>query len=64
MDENIDDGHDGDSSMSDLTATQLEKINDLHVKVITEEDEITKKCANLQEDVADMPIAVTAFWIG
>uniref|UniRef100_A0A0D3BKB9 DOG1 domain-containing protein n=1 Tax=Brassica oleracea var. oleracea TaxID=109376 RepID=A0A0D3BKB9_BRAOL len=62
MDENIDDGHDGDSSMSDLTATQLEKINDLHVKVIREEDEITKKCANLQEDVADMPIAVTAFW--
>ncbi|CAF1710692.1 unnamed protein product [Brassica napus] len=62
MDENIDDRHDGDSSMSDLTATQLEKINDLHVKVIREEDEITKKCANLQEDVADMPIAVTAFW--
>ncbi|CAN7132378.1 unnamed protein product [Brassica rapa subsp. narinosa] len=62
IDENIDDGHDGDSSMSDLTATQLEKINDLHVKVIREEDKLTKKYANFQEDVADMPIAVTAFW--
>ncbi|CAF2234933.1 unnamed protein product [Brassica rapa] len=62
IDENIHDGHDGDSSMSDLTATQLEKINDLHVKVIREEDKLTKKYANFQEDVADMPIAVTAFW--
>ncbi|KAJ0247060.1 Protein DOG1-like 3 [Hirschfeldia incana] len=60
MDENVDCGDDSDSSMSDLTATQLEKINDLHIKVIAEEDMITKKCANMQEDFADMPVAVTA----
>lgn len=62
MDENVEYGHDGDSTLRDLTATQLEKINDLHMKVIGEEDKISKKCANLQEDVVDMPIAVTAFW--
>ncbi|KAF8115115.1 hypothetical protein N665_0030s0150 [Sinapis alba] len=63
-DQNVEYWHDGDgdSSMSDLTATQLEKINELHIKVIGEEDKITKKCANMQEDFADMPVAVTAFW--
>ncbi|CAH8351677.1 unnamed protein product [Eruca vesicaria subsp. sativa] len=61
MDEKVDDAHVGDSSMSDLTGTQLEKINEIHIEVIEKEDKITKKCANLQEDVADMPVAITAF---
>ncbi|KAL0890098.1 hypothetical protein Bca101_014081 [Brassica carinata] len=61
MDGEVVDGHDGDSSLSDLTATQLAKINDLHVEVIDKEDKLSKKSANLQEDVADMPIAMTAF---
>ncbi|KAL1224784.1 Protein DOG1-like 3 [Cardamine amara subsp. amara] len=57
--ENVDVNHGG--SMSDLTATQLAKINELHMKVIEKEDKITKKSMNLQEDVADMPIAITAY---
>ncbi|KAF8107579.1 hypothetical protein N665_0119s0044 [Sinapis alba] len=61
MDGEVDDGHEGDSSLSDLTATQLARINDLHVEVIDKEDKLSKKSANLQEDVADMPIAITAF---
>ncbi|KAG7542331.1 Transcription factor TGA like domain [Arabidopsis thaliana x Arabidopsis arenosa] len=55
IDENFDVNHGG--SMSDLTATQLGKINELHMKVIKKEDKITKTSANFQEDVADMPIA-------
>ncbi|CAN6878805.1 unnamed protein product [Brassica oleracea var. botrytis] len=61
MDGEVVDGHDGDSSMSELNATQLAKINDLHVEVIDKEDKLSKLSANMQEDVADMPIAVTAF---
>ncbi|RIA05226.1 hypothetical protein BRARA_K00430 [Brassica rapa] len=61
MDGEVVDGHDGDSSMSELNATQLAKINDLHVEVIAKEDKLSKLSANMQEDVADMPIAVTAF---
>ncbi|CAA7059780.1 unnamed protein product [Microthlaspi erraticum] len=62
IDENVGDANNStDGSMSDLTATQLAKINELHIKVIQKEDKITKKAANLQEDVADMPIAVTAY---
>lgn len=55
IDENFDVNHGG--FMSDLTATQLEKINELHMKVIKKEDKITKTSANFQDDVADMPIA-------
>ncbi|KFK28540.1 hypothetical protein AALP_AA7G010000 [Arabis alpina] len=47
--------------MSELTAMQLAKINEVHIKVIEKEDKITKKYAHMQEDVADMPIAVTAY---
>ncbi|EOA18319.1 hypothetical protein CARUB_v10006838mg [Capsella rubella] len=47
--------------MSDLTATQLAKINELHMKVIEKEDKVTKKSASLQENVADMPIAIAAY---
>ncbi|CAN7013539.1 unnamed protein product [Brassica rapa subsp. trilocularis] len=61
MDGEVVDGHDGDSSMSELNATQLAKINDLHVEVIAKEDKLSKLSANMQEDVANMPIAVTAF---
>ncbi|KFK28538.1 hypothetical protein AALP_AA7G009900 [Arabis alpina] len=50
-----------DGLMSELTATQLAKINELHIKVIEKEDKISKKSASMQEDVADMPIAVTAY---
>ncbi|CAL9225972.1 unnamed protein product [Arabidopsis halleri] len=59
VDENVEENHGG--SMSDLNATQLAKINDLHMQVIEKEDKITKKSANLQEDVADMPIAIAAY---
>ncbi|CAN8325192.1 unnamed protein product [Cochlearia groenlandica] len=56
-----DDGDKNDGFMSDLNSTQLAKINELHIKVIEREDKISKKAANLQEDVADMPIAVMAY---
>lgn len=56
--ENVDES---DGFMSELTSTQLGKINDLHIMVIEKEDKISKKSAHLQEDVADMPIAVTAY---
>ncbi|CAH2078617.1 unnamed protein product [Thlaspi arvense] len=62
IDENSGDEHDrGGDSMSDLTSTQLAKINELHIKVTEKEDKISKKTAHLQEDVADMPIAVAAY---
>lgn len=48
--------------MSDLTAEQLFKINELHMKTVEEENKLTKQSASLQEDTADMPIAVTAFY--
>ncbi|KAL1200199.1 Protein DELAY OF GERMINATION 1 [Cardamine amara subsp. amara] len=48
-------------SLSDLTAEQLAKINVLHVKVIEEEEKMTKKVSSLQEDAADIPIATVAF---
>ncbi|KAH0901581.1 hypothetical protein HID58_041084 [Brassica napus] len=48
-------------SMSDLTAEQLFKINELHMKTVQEENMLTKQSATLQEDTADMPIAVAAF---
>ncbi|KFK28541.1 hypothetical protein AALP_AA7G010100 [Arabis alpina] len=57
----IDGNKKDDGLMSELTATQLAKINELHMKVIKKEDKISKKSANMQEDVADMPIAVTAY---
>ncbi|ESQ55523.1 hypothetical protein EUTSA_v10027258mg [Eutrema salsugineum] len=60
IDENIHENH-GDGSLSDLTSVQLGQINELHMKVIEKEDKLSKKAANLQEDVADMPIAVTAY---
>ncbi|VVB12559.1 unnamed protein product [Arabis nemorensis] len=50
-----------DGFMSELTAMQLGNINELHIKVIHKEDKITKQSANMQEDVVDMPIAVTAY---
>ncbi|KFK22875.1 hypothetical protein AALP_AAs39777U000200 [Arabis alpina] len=56
--ENVDES---DGFMSELTGMQLGKINDLHLKVIKKEDKITKKYAIMQEDVADMPIAITAY---
>ncbi|CAH2046265.1 unnamed protein product [Thlaspi arvense] len=59
------DGYDysgsGGASLSDLTAEQLAKINVLHVKVIDEEEKMTKKVSSLQEDAADIPIATVAY---
>ncbi|VVB12561.1 unnamed protein product [Arabis nemorensis] len=52
----------GGESMSDLTAEQLYKINELHLKTVEEENKLTIRSASLQEDTADMPIAVTAFY--
>lgn len=40
-------------SMSDLTAEQLFKINELHMKTVQEENMLTKQSATLQEDTAD-----------
>nr|AGG09199.1 delay of germination 1c [Lepidium papillosum] len=54
------DGVDG-TSLSDLTAEQLAKINVLHVNVIDDEEKMTKKVASLQEDAADIPIATVAY---
>ncbi|XP_010434499.1 PREDICTED: uncharacterized protein LOC104718445 [Camelina sativa] len=59
IDESVEVNHSG--FMSDFTATQLAKINELHMKVIEKEDKITKKSENLQENVADMPIAIAAY---
>ncbi|AEE84075.1 putative protein [Arabidopsis thaliana] len=55
IDDDFDINHGG--FMSDLTATQLGKLNDLHLEVIKKEDKITKTSANFQDDVADLPIA-------
>ncbi|CAA7014144.1 unnamed protein product [Microthlaspi erraticum] len=59
------DGYDssgtGGASLSDLTAEQLAKINVLHVKIIDEEEKMTKKVSSLQEDAADIPIATVAY---
>ncbi|KFK31508.1 hypothetical protein AALP_AA6G121700 [Arabis alpina] len=59
------DGYDpsggGGASLSDLTAEQLAKINVLHVKIIDEEEKLTKKISSLQEDAADIPIATVAY---
>ncbi|ESQ39721.1 hypothetical protein EUTSA_v10001138mg [Eutrema salsugineum] len=49
------------ASLSDLTAEQLAKINVLHVKVIDDEEKMTKKVSSLQEDAADIPIATAAY---
>lgn len=51
----------GGASLSDLTAEQLAKINVLHVKIIDEEEKMTKKVSSLQEDAADIPIATVAY---
>ncbi|CAN8325186.1 unnamed protein product [Cochlearia groenlandica] len=56
----LDETHGGSESMIDLTAEQLFKINELHMKTVEEENKITKESASLQEDTADMPIAVVA----
>ncbi|VVB08091.1 unnamed protein product [Arabis nemorensis] len=59
------DGYDhsggGGASLSDITAEQLAKINVLHVKIIDEEEKMTKKISSLQEDAADIPIATVAY---
>lgn len=52
----------GGESMSDLTAEQLYKINELHLKTVEEENKLTKQLASLQEETADMPISVAAFY--
>ncbi|KAL1224786.1 Protein DOG1-like 1 [Cardamine amara subsp. amara] len=52
----------GGESMSDIKAEQLFKINELHLKTVEEENKLTKQSASLQEDMADMPIAITAFY--
>ncbi|CAD5328361.1 Transcription factor TGA like domain [Arabidopsis thaliana x Arabidopsis arenosa] len=52
----------GGESMSDLTAEQLFKINELHLKTVEAENKLTKVSASLQEDTADTPIAVAAFY--
>ncbi|CAH8346072.1 unnamed protein product [Eruca vesicaria subsp. sativa] len=49
-------------SMSDLTPEQLYKINELHLKTVQEENKLSKQAATLQEDTADMPIALAAFY--
>ncbi|XP_013610821.1 PREDICTED: TGACG-sequence-specific DNA-binding protein TGA-2.1 isoform X2 [Brassica oleracea var. oleracea] len=51
----------GGASLSDLTAEQLAKINVLHVKIIDEEEKMTKKVSSLQEDAADIPISTVAY---
>nr|AIN76390.1 DOG1 [Sisymbrium officinale] len=59
------DGYDssgsGGVSLSDITAEQLAKINVLHVKIIDEEEKMTKKVSSLQEDAADIPISTVAY---
>ncbi|XP_023640247.1 protein DELAY OF GERMINATION 1 [Capsella rubella] len=54
-------GGGGGASLSDLSAEQLAKINVLHVKIIDEEEKMTKKISSLQEDAADIPIATVAY---
>ncbi|XP_033128314.1 protein DELAY OF GERMINATION 1 isoform X2 [Brassica rapa] len=59
------DGYDasgsGGASLSDLTGEQLAKINVLHLKIIDEEEKMTKKVSSLQEDAADIPISTVAY---
>ncbi|XP_023635275.1 protein DOG1-like 1 [Capsella rubella] len=52
----------GGESMSDLTAEQLFKINELHLKTVKAENKLSKQSASLQEDTVDMPIGITAFY--
>ncbi|ESQ55525.1 hypothetical protein EUTSA_v10027005mg [Eutrema salsugineum] len=56
------DGRGGGEPMSELTAEQLFKINELHLKTVDQENKLTKQSASLQEDTADVPLAVTAFY--
>ncbi|XP_010449483.1 PREDICTED: uncharacterized protein LOC104731709 isoform X1 [Camelina sativa] len=52
----------GEDSMSDLTAEQLFKINELHLKTVQAENKLSKQSASLQEDTADIPMAMAAFY--
>ncbi|KAF8097445.1 hypothetical protein N665_0289s0032 [Sinapis alba] len=62
LDDTLDMIEGGGESMSDLTAEQLFKINELHMKTVAEENKLTKQSSTLQENMADMPIAVVAFY--
>uniref|UniRef100_A0ACD5W1D6 Uncharacterized protein n=1 Tax=Avena sativa TaxID=4498 RepID=A0ACD5W1D6_AVESA len=39
-----------------ITATQLERINDLHGRTLRDESILTERLASLQEDIADRPL--------
>ncbi|KAK6268621.1 hypothetical protein QUC31_012781 [Theobroma cacao] len=46
--------------LGQISATQLGKINDLHMKTMKEEERLSNNLASLQENIADQPIAVIA----
>lgn len=47
-------------TLSEISATQMNQINCLHMKTVREEEQISSRMASLQEDVVDEPLAVIA----
>ncbi|XVF25633.1 hypothetical protein REPUB_Repub13aG0230100 [Reevesia pubescens] len=47
-------------NLGQISATQLGRINELHMKTIKEEERLSNLFASLQENIADHPIAVIA----
>lgn len=47
-------------TLSEISATQMNQINSLHMKTMREEERITSRMATLQENIADEPLTVIA----
>ncbi|XP_050207235.1 protein DOG1-like 3 [Mercurialis annua] len=47
-------------NLGELSWQQMKNINDLHFRIIRQEEQLTNKLASLQEDMADDPISVIA----
>ncbi|XP_043699069.1 protein DOG1-like 3 [Telopea speciosissima] len=47
-------------NLAELSASQLNLVNDLHCNTIREEDKLSSKMASLQEEIADQPLALMA----
>ncbi|PKI33034.1 hypothetical protein CRG98_046576 [Punica granatum] len=47
-------------TISEVSGTQLNQINSLHMKILREEERLTSRMASLQEDIVDEPLASIA----
>lgn len=50
--------------LSGLLSVQLNSVDDLQRKTIRQEDQLSKKLASLQEEIADQPFAIIAHEVG